>query len=249
VVDSSGQPQVGVVIYLYLQESSDSGEVSEEFGAVSVVTDENGFYSFDNLPIGNYRVSPNLTGFEFVPASVTVSEGSSAPVVEAVPLQTQENGCEKVNMVDIIVTADVRARTLLETIIEIGERGLNIGKNLQLAIKQEEAFRRSLIRTLILPRRHYTELLNISELLPKNVLSCAAASQCTPLSFRKEIRRYRKILHHIRKTGFFLIKKFRRVFGKDSQVLIVGSSVRIRRQHAQALKSTRLLPKRSFNCP
>jgi hypothetical protein len=39
-------------------------------------TDANGYYSFVNVPVGTYAVSPSLTGASFSPASATVSNAS-----------------------------------------------------------------------------------------------------------------------------------------------------------------------------
>ena len=40
---------------------------------MTTTTDENGYYTFTNLPNGSYTITPSKTGYEFTPPSRTVT--------------------------------------------------------------------------------------------------------------------------------------------------------------------------------
>jgi len=222
-------------------------DTSEEFGTLSTLTDDDGRYFFEDVPKGTYRVNPNLTGYTFEPPTVSVGSGSSAPILEAIPVETKDERCAKTSKVSDILESDRKGRELLLFTLQEADNGIDAVRRSNVDQKAADALARSLERASLLAQRSYTTLLRRSERLPKIVSTCTSTPSCRRKVFTRDITAYRAHLDNLRKLAFFVVRRTRETLSTGLASLSNKSAI-IRRLHRDASVAAKKLPKKSDKC-
>lgn len=95
--DDAGKPMIGVTVHLKL-----NGEIIE-----TTQTDENGEYSFENLPEGEYQIEVILPGFEQVDVIAVEMEDATQPEAQEVNMTVWE-GTQTVTDIDQLELASTK---------------------------------------------------------------------------------------------------------------------------------------------
>jgi Carboxypeptidase regulatory-like domain len=241
VVDEKGNPQIGVIVYLFEVGTS-------EIGTLSTVTDELGFYRFESVIPGTYRVTPNMTGFLFEPANVTVESGSTAEVISALPFNTKDADCKRTNRSKRVLLADATARELMLFGKGMISKVLGELEESRITKSKRESLIKSMDRSKRQLERGFTRILQYSKKLPKIEVNCSSIRRCRTESYRRVIKQYRANTDTLRKTAFFILRRARLVLSTLNEEFSNLRPRELRQLHNLAIRSINRLPITSSNC-
>jgi hypothetical protein len=163
-----------VVVYLYRRGASVSeGTTASErlTGVGNQITDADGAYLFSDPPEGTYRLQALLNDAAYEPATIDSRPGTFVSITQ-VKAPTIPDGCTSDSHGAHIVASDGAGLAQLASLKEQVERSLNRARR-SMSGSRLAAFRGSLNTAQQDAERRYTQLLNITEGLPKIVLNCA----------------------------------------------------------------------------
>ncbi len=246
LVDSNGNGVPNVVVYLS-QTSSQSEAAANAASSqpqASALTDSNGQYAFSNLTPGTYKVEPDLTGYTFEPPTVSVGDGNIAPPIAALPVDLNDEACNRKNVADRIVAADAKAADLLE-FARSASRYLAAQGQKRLSRRASKELSKSLSNAETRLDRNFSRLLNVSQQLPKMLLTCAKEAGCKHRKIH-EGRKYRIRLDQMRKLTFFIFRRSKNSLGETMRIDQFAKSLRT--LHSKAVRSMRELPRGTDVC-
>lgn len=249
VYDENGFGIPNVVVYLYQRRTGDDTQTKDsgDTGALSSLTDIDGRYFFHDVPAGLYKVQPDLTGYVFEPSTVSVPAGEPAPPIAAIPIELNDEGCGRQERQTEIVNADEYARALYRKAGRMAQKYRSQGQK-RLSKADRQRFFAALSRASSRLDARFTAVLRLSQRLPKIVLSCGAKRGCSRLSFNASVRRYRLLLHELRRLNFYMFRTARDFLSDTASFNINETQRSILETHRRAIRASRSLPKTTYVC-
>ena len=251
ILDSNGKPAAGVVVYLYRQGNSGASNLEPvekadfETGTLSTLTDSEGKYSFKGLSVGAYKVSPNLTGFSFLPETVTVSSGNAAQTIQSVPQNLNDANCSRKSFIADILEADESNKSILSYTLSEANRYDKIARGV-LSAPERKKFTANMSNAYGHAETSFTLLLRRSQLLPKISLNCGARTDCSLVSYKKTVRQYTKSSRNLKRLSLYVQSKSREILG--SKAGEVKSFSKIEKLYREVKRGLRKLPKKTASC-
>lgn len=240
------------MVYLFSAPNQDAAVTtltlsSANRGILSTLTDSNGRYTFRNVRSGNYLVRPNLTDTSFEPGSAMVRLGEESPSFVAAPVPVTANGCTQSDKRKAIVSTDARAGALLTFGRALKKRYITVAAHTLDGTARTRFI--SLMRTYEdRMDKAFTEVLRISEILPKIQRSCPDSAGFRPVKFKKRLKRYREAVAQIDTNVRKLLRKSRAMLSNFSADQ--GGKYQKRRKTLlrRAMRQTSKLPRATFDC-
>ncbi len=242
------RPAAGILVRLFNSgPTTSSDSTSSDLDGLSTVTDEFGNYSFENLSTGTYRVDPDLIGFTFEPAEVTLDAGIPSPDIEAIPIPGPTDQCTRVNKASVIAEADTNARALSDIGLQLSSDYMAIAKN-RLNAPRRGYFVKSLRSALLKVRRSLQNLLSQSQTLPTVKFVCPKEASCSKKRYAQAVAKYRLNVTNIRKLDFFILRTAKEFFARSVGPNRRVAAKRVLTIHRRAIAAVKSFPLESFDC-
>lgn len=255
IVDENGNGIPDTLVYIYqvgnFNTQADSQAAAADgggVGALAVITDANGYYSFKGIPDGIYMARPQTSGLVFEPSEISFEADSVPPLIMGMGAKVSKEGCSTDDFVSELLSAVDKSRALsaflketVSTSIEKAEEKLKGSRMNKLIASLNEAAAKGNLA--------FTDLLQQSELLPTATLACGSnTSGCSSKKFRAENRKLRGNLLYLRRLNFLVARNSRLAFKGKGASPRRATSRKISRLYTDALKASRDLPVETDEC-